>query len=330
MDFSGAIDAVTKPFRKPAGYVSAKEEAAAAAKAAAPAPAPAPPPTQLGGVNLGAIRRREEAAGMKHGGKVKGPGTGTSDSIPAMLSKNEYVMPADSVRKIGVRKLDAMREATHNFGDKPKPVAAGARRKMADGGQVDPLATPAPTPAPVAAPAVGAAPVAAAAPVKSQYEQDLERRNLATAASSIVASDGRTQAQTALTALDKPPAAAPVAGATPTPAATPIGSTPTAPAAAPVAAPVATAPATKPNPVLDTMTRASNTYGQIAAMAPKGGLALDPTQPQRFAHGGLVCPPKLGSKRKGYADGGLVLAEDQDRLRRAGADSRPKLRRAGR
>lgn len=49
------------------------------------------------------------------GGMVTGPGTGTSDSIPAVnqdtgqpirLSNKEYVLPAETVRAIGVDKLD--------------------------------------------------------------------------------------------------------------------------------------------------------------------------------------------------------------------------------
>jgi hypothetical protein len=35
------------------------------------------------------------------GGGVVGPGTGTSDSIPAMLSNGEYVLPADTVNGMG-------------------------------------------------------------------------------------------------------------------------------------------------------------------------------------------------------------------------------------
>ena len=35
------------------------------------------------------------------GGELKGPGTGTSDSIPAMLSDGEFVMTAKAVRGAG-------------------------------------------------------------------------------------------------------------------------------------------------------------------------------------------------------------------------------------
>lgn len=40
------------------------------------------------------------------GGLVRGPGTGTSDSIPARLSDYEYVVKASSVQKIGASNLD--------------------------------------------------------------------------------------------------------------------------------------------------------------------------------------------------------------------------------
>jgi len=43
-----------------------------------------------------------------NGGKVKGPGTGTSDSIAARLSDGEYVIPADVVRRIGTDALDRL------------------------------------------------------------------------------------------------------------------------------------------------------------------------------------------------------------------------------
>ena len=36
-----------------------------------------------------------------HGGEVIGPGTGTSDSIPARLSDGEFVMTAEAVRNAG-------------------------------------------------------------------------------------------------------------------------------------------------------------------------------------------------------------------------------------
>lgn len=46
------------------------------------------------------------------GGFVTGPGTGTSDSIPAMLSNGEFVMPARAVRKFGVGFFEQLRNLT--------------------------------------------------------------------------------------------------------------------------------------------------------------------------------------------------------------------------
>ena len=49
---------------------------------------------------------------LRDGGEASGPGTGTSDSIPARLSDGEFVMTAEAVRnagngnrKKGVRKM---------------------------------------------------------------------------------------------------------------------------------------------------------------------------------------------------------------------------------
>jgi len=46
--------------------------------------------------------------GYPNGGPVRGPGTATSDSVPAMLSRGEFVVRAAAVRRYGVRFLEAM------------------------------------------------------------------------------------------------------------------------------------------------------------------------------------------------------------------------------
>lgn len=64
--------------------------------AAAPAPAPAPAPVALakGGIaSLNDFPRKT--------GPISGPGTGTSDSVPAMLSDGEFVFTAKAVRAMG-------------------------------------------------------------------------------------------------------------------------------------------------------------------------------------------------------------------------------------
>jgi len=58
---------------------------------------------------------------FKPGGKVKGPGTSTSDSIPAMLSDGEYVIKASSVAKYGVDHLDAMNAGKYAKGGIVRP-----------------------------------------------------------------------------------------------------------------------------------------------------------------------------------------------------------------
>jgi hypothetical protein len=51
--------------------------------------------------------------GSMDGGKVAGPGTGISDSVPAKYSDGEYVLPADTAAAIGHDTLDAIKDATH-------------------------------------------------------------------------------------------------------------------------------------------------------------------------------------------------------------------------
>lgn len=79
-------------------------------------------------------------AGYAHlfaeGGKVVGPGTGTSDSIPAMLSNGEYVINAKSAQSIGYDTLDKlnageMRDWTggllSGFGDDYSSATSGGK-----------------------------------------------------------------------------------------------------------------------------------------------------------------------------------------------------------
>lgn len=44
------------------------------------------------------------------GGKIEGPGTGTSDSIKAEIPKGSYIMPADSTQQVGPKALDDLGE----------------------------------------------------------------------------------------------------------------------------------------------------------------------------------------------------------------------------
>ena len=70
------------------------------------------------------------------GGGVYGPGTGTSDSIPAMLSNGEYVIRAASVKAVGTPLLDTINNlanggmARYNV----PSMSNGGRIRYADGG----------------------------------------------------------------------------------------------------------------------------------------------------------------------------------------------------
>lgn len=80
-------------------------------------------------------------AGFASGGYVTGPGTTTSDSIPARLSAGEYVLRAEAVRRVGVEFLHALN------GGLAAPRWLGPRLAFADGGLVPDVAQ-----APAAAP----------------------------------------------------------------------------------------------------------------------------------------------------------------------------------
>lgn len=69
----------------------------------------------------------------RRGGGIKGPGTTTSDDIPAMLSTGEYVIPADVVKKMGVKHFDDMLKKNHTPAaeqeKKPKKMRRRALRR---------------------------------------------------------------------------------------------------------------------------------------------------------------------------------------------------------
>ena len=61
------------------------------------------------------------------GGLITGPGSGTSDSIPAMLSNGEFVMPANVVKKLGVGFFESLRQMKM---PRPLQMAAGGYAGM--------------------------------------------------------------------------------------------------------------------------------------------------------------------------------------------------------
>lgn len=61
-------------------------------------------------------------------GRVRGIGGPVDDKVPAMLSNGEYVLPADTVKAIGIKKLDRVVKKTHT------PAAVQRRRAIQVGG----------------------------------------------------------------------------------------------------------------------------------------------------------------------------------------------------
>lgn len=74
--------------------------------------------TNSTGAAQGATDRGDKGFQVKkaYGGFVSGPGTSTSDSIPAMLSNGEYVINADSVKKYGVQTFNAFNNKKYSMG----------------------------------------------------------------------------------------------------------------------------------------------------------------------------------------------------------------------
>lgn len=80
-----------------------------------------------GGASISSMFKKADGGTVKRlgrGGKVTGPGGPVDDKIPAMLSDGEYVIPADTVKAIGVKKLDKLVKATHT------PAAVQRRRGL--------------------------------------------------------------------------------------------------------------------------------------------------------------------------------------------------------
>lgn len=71
------------------------------------------------------------------GGLVTGPGSGTSDSIPAMLSSGEYVINAASASRIGIGRLDALNHFAEGGAVGGKPTEPSSVMGEALAGEAD-------------------------------------------------------------------------------------------------------------------------------------------------------------------------------------------------
>lgn len=88
-------------------------------------------------VSVGVMGGRSTIGGRASGGYIRGPGSGTSDSIPAMLSNGEYVINARSTSRHR-ELLEAINAGRYARGGLVRGYADGGLvRGYADGGQVD-------------------------------------------------------------------------------------------------------------------------------------------------------------------------------------------------
>lgn len=360
-------------------------------------------------------------------GIVRGPGTGTSDSVPAEIPRGTYILPADTTERVnlsngetklspkalmavGTAALDALRATTHQFVNEEKGASfknggkvcrAGARppKGLADGGVVDVSRDPATgtmsfsggnvsgapsytgsagfTPSGAGGP-TGGANVLPATPTSgtaglgapagggtatasmpastslglnapaggpgaatsgagtSQYEQDLNRRNLETTASSIVASPERDKARAALNPGPAAGAGTVGGGSATAPSGVPGRSSSAASnssyeqdlarrntettASSIVASPerdAARAQLGIQQPARRSARRASDDYAlRPVSSEPAHRITINGQAIPGFKDGGVV---RAGARRpKGYADGGLVTEEDVPQQRAPG------------
>ena len=77
----------------------------------------------------------QQRADYTPGGKVTGPGTETSDDIPAWLSDGEFVLNAAAVKMIGKAKLEKLNaQGLKQREGKPTTKGKGRGLKLAKGG----------------------------------------------------------------------------------------------------------------------------------------------------------------------------------------------------
>ena len=216
---------------------NAEREKAAAKAASAPATAPAPQAAISQYSGMSAMQRREKEQGLADGGVIRGPGTGTSDSIATEAEPGTFIMPADSTKAIGPRVLEQMgkkvpvRLSNGEYEMPPEQVmglGAAVLEALKDG-----------THTPVEQEGGMAAQKLASG---GMVENDVTRVGNSYSGGNVggdVSINGQTGGGTVSTSSWTKPAAP----AAPVPAPAPAPATATQPAAAPVAAPAPAAPA---------------------------------------------------------------------------------------
>lgn len=303
---------------------NAEREKAAAKAASAQATAPALQAAISQYSGMSAMQRREKEQGLADGGMIRGPGTGTSDSIsteaepgtfimpadstkaigprvleqmgkkvPVRLSNGEYELPPEQVMGIGAAVLELMKESTHEAAEDVDEGESGDRvaQMLASGGMVENDVTR----------------------VGNSYSGGNVGGNI-TVNGSPTAGTFNENPASRMGAMPTPPAApAPLASAAPSPA----PQTAAAPAAAP-AAPMGWAErnAQRSNQVtassiLDSPERRAAQTAlmptPVAAPAP----VAPPTAAQRFGTLPALGQPAPGEQPRRYADGGTVKDEER-------------------
>lgn len=251
-------------------------------------------------------------------GHIRGPGDATSDSIPARLSDGEFVLPADTVKKVGVKSLRNLVALTHiPTGKQERPA------HFADGGLAnDP---------------------GAVTRVGNSYSGMDVRGNI-TVNGQV---PGGTYSENpgmreTLTPAPAPAPATPSVGATASPATAPAATPAATPAAAPAAVPGAQTATSSAAPagwaernaqrnlevsassILPSRARDDAQARLNAMKPPAAALMPSPATPQSGTPSLLAPPattfgtqlvqsrPLYGTQpRQGFADGGLVTADEQ-------------------
>lgn len=303
---------------------NAEREQAAAKAASAQATAPAPQAAISQYSGMSAMQRREKEQGLADGGMIRGPGTGTSDSIateaepgtfimpadstkaigprvlermgkkvPVRLSNGEYEIPPEQVMGIGAAVLELMKESTHEAAEDVDEGESGDRvaQMLASGGMVENDVTR----------------------VGNSYSGGNVGGNI-TVNGSPTAGTFNENPASRMGAMPTPPAApAPMASAAPSPA----PQTAAAPAAAP-AAPMGWAErnAQRSNQVtassiLDSPERRAAQTALMPAPVAAPAPVAPPTAAQRFGTLPALGQPAPGEQPRRYADGGTVKDEER-------------------
>ncbi len=261
-------------------------------------------------------QRAGRIRGYAGGGVVRGPGTGTSDSISAKLSDGEFVLPADTVRKVGVKSLRDLVHATHtpvkakpgrhNYANGDLATDDEQKHPNSFGDAAAAAADPSVTQVKTAAPAAPAPPPAAASAAASPNQTSPANtfpQSSPSAGANVYGGAGPGALGSSGQLASVPDGIGGQPGRQP---ARPnsFGDAAPAPVATPAAEPAATV-ANIPQPALQSVPAGAKSFGDAAAAARDSSVAQVPTGtqdartrllgPSAIPTGGLKAPAPDGS-----------------------------------